>query len=178
MVISLCSILCSCTDFKRSDQLGEIEVLLNSLQESKELYGSSNFEEIPAVLSEMDLLQNAIRDSYYDDTLDLKIAEDLDEYKLASMKLKSVFEKDSLISIQIKDEIHQLENLKMDITNSTGDRVNYDRNITFEKKKVKEIETFVKDCVKAKNEGMETFHNLHTNLQLFAIKLELKNKEQ
>ena len=170
--------LFSCSDFYRPGQLEKINGLLFELEDIEDLVDRSGLDTIPLVLGEVERLEYVIKQNYLDDTLSLDFAKKLDSYQSIRKSLIPLNEIGFAIGIKINSERTAIKNLRQDVLNCTGDRANYEENISFETENVNDLRQLIEQCISTKELNVETFNNLHEDLRSYSIKLVHQNKER
>ena len=170
--------LFSCSDFYRPGQLEKIDKLLFELEEIEDSCYSSDFDTIPIILTEVERMENKIKQNYVDDTLSLSFAKKLDSFQSIRKGLAPLNKIVPGIFERIDIERRAIKNLKHDINNSTGDRAMYEDNISFETENVNDLRELADQCVATKELNVEIFNNLHEDLRSYSIKLIQENKER
>ena len=101
-------ILLSCIDFDRSKHLQEIDSSIKELKQSTSDLNDPLFDSIPIVLSEINRLNERLRNYIKQDTLSLEIALKIDEYKSVEANLIQLTEQ---IPVAKNDIIAVISNL-------------------------------------------------------------------
>lgn len=170
--------LSSCIEMKQSEYNQKIDQSIETLKQSKKKLSNPIFDSIPIVVSEINSLKSNIRTFLKNDTLPLDIALKIDEISHIDIALQNI-EANKIIALKdINVVIQNLNNLKKDINNSSGDRGKYDENIEVEKSKqiilVDAVDDYFNDCTNS----LQSFNEIKTELISFSNKLKLKNEEQ
>ena len=168
----------SCVDFNRSKQLDAIDKSIEELRINRALLKTSLFDSIPIVLPKIEALKTRLRAQLKNDTLSLRIALKIDEFKKIESDLKNIELAIPIAEKDIENLKTNFSNLKKDIENSVGQRGDYKKNIAVEIKKkdtlINAINRYKENCASS----FVTLKVLHIELSNFTDALELKNKEQ
>lgn len=163
---------------KQSEYNQQIDQSINELNLSKEKLSNKIFDSIPTVVSEINTLKSDIRTFLKNDTLPLDIALKIDEINRIDIALQNIKANKIIALKDINAVIQNLNNLKTDIENGSGDRGKYKENIDIEKAKQKilvdAVESYINDCTNS----IHTFNDTKEELISFSNELELKNQEQ
>lgn len=174
----LLSVLTSCVEFKQSEYIQKIDVCIKELSASKLKLNNSTFDSIPIVNSEIKAVKTKIRANIKNDTLPLEVALKIDEINQINNSLNNIENQIPIAAKDIDVVLSNLNKLKKDIKNGSGNRAKYDENIEIEVSKqtliVKSVDTYYSTCSTA----IKSFNDVKNELKSFSNELELKNKEQ
>lgn len=171
-------ILLSCIDFDRSKHLQEIDSSIKELKQSTSDLNDPLFDSIPIVLSEINRLNERLRNYIKQDTLSLERALKIDEYKSVEANLIQLTEQIPVAKNDIIAVISNLKNLKKDISSNSGDRANYSANIALEQDNKKILVEATNRYTTSLSNTLIRFNSIHPALWDYSIQLEIKNKEQ
>lgn len=163
---------------KQSEYNQKIDQSINLLNQSKKKLSNKTFDSIPIVISEIIDLKSNIRTFLKNDTLPLDIAIKIDEINQIDKTLQNIEANKTIAFKDINVVIQNLNNLKKDINNSSGDRGKYKENIEIEKSKQKILVDAVDDYYSDCTNSIQSFNETKSELISFSNELKLKNEEQ
>ena len=161
----------SCLDMskqKHLDQLTALDKRIDSIQVEFEQLKKDTVEEIIYAMKETNY---KIKDNIGDDTIDLETAKKLEEYGKIFRQLSALEGYNNKIlfgSQEVKNSVGQLKN---DIQAGNGERVNYEKFVKFETKKVKDLHTLLVDLERVQRENIQAFKQVQPKIEKFASSL-------
>ena len=164
-------IFSSCLDMSKQqhlDQLSNLDKRIDSIQVEFEQLKKDTVEEIIYAMKETNI---KIKDNIGDDTIDLEMAKKLEEYGKIFRQLSAVEGYNNKILFGSQDVKNSVESLYKDIESGNGERVNYDKFVKFETKKVKDLHLLLLDLERVQRENIQSFHKVHPEVEKFALSL-------
>lgn len=163
--------LTSCSDLSKGEQLDKIEQLNKTVDSIQTVLIENKIEEIEELSIEAESVVSRIKENLNSDTLDLKLAKDIDRYMIMFRSignLKSVF---SQIKKNAKLEKITLTKLERDIDHGNGDRKKYSNYVSFETKKVNYLNQNLNKYVLERKKTIDTYLALHDKLYNYSFDL-------
>lgn len=164
-------VMVSCLDMskqKHLDQLTLLDKRIDSIQVEFEQLKRDTIEEVIYVMKETNL---KIKDKIGDDTIDLEIAKALEEYGKIFRQLAAIEGYNNKILFGSQEVKNSVTNLKNDIQSGNGERVNYEKFVKFETKKVKDLHVLLVDLERVQRENIQAFKQVQPEIEKFASSL-------
>ena len=163
--------LSSCSDFKKTERLRQITSMEKSLDSLDKIMLKLKVDSLEEMQLAAQMVELQIKNNLKVDSIDLEFGKKLDAYKIMRKSIPK-FQKNTVKMKQgIKEIRNTLKSLKFDIENSSGKREKYDEYITFEKKKVNQLEVMMKYMEKSLEKIIQTYKKLHPELSVFSNSL-------
>lgn len=163
---------------KQSEYNQKIDQSIETLKQSKKKLSHTAFDSIQVVISDISILKSNIRRFLKNDTLPLDIALKIDKINHIDRTLQDIEANKTIALKDINVLIQNLNNLKKDINNTSGNRGKYSENIEAEKSRqiilVDAVDRYYNDCTKS----LQSFNEIKFELISFSNELKMKNKEQ
>ena len=162
---------CSFLDSEREKYYQEIDEMESNLSALEKKLLANEIDTLAALKLATNAVEIRIKNNLVLDTIDMTLAKKLNDYKIMRRSLGplgSTFQKSKN---SISEERQMIKNLRTDIENGTGERDKYPNYITFEKEKIKKISILIDDYIAGKNKTMNTFNELHDELNMFSLSL-------
>lgn len=168
--------LYSCSDFGKTEQLNSIDKMSKTIDSLSIVLSEHPIDKIIEIKNSFLDIEKTIRMNLkVSDTINLELGKKLDALK----KIRNSFEPLEKTSMSLKNdfpkEIKILNNLKEDISNSNGERVNYSKNVTFETKKVNDLKNLLLTYTKEREEAIKIFYQYKGDMENFASTISLEN---
>lgn len=175
MVLALA--LVACHDVNKQKQIDRIDAMIATVDSIENVYKTQQADTVSVarIIFDITTTELRIKNNYVADTINKELGHKMDQYKLARKRLKPMGKVASQIMLGTKEERQALQNLRSDITKGIGDRDKYDQYINFERNKVKQLNALLKDFVTTKEKCIQTYHELHPELEAFSLSL-IKDK--
>lgn len=167
-ILGLCLLFTSCLDVEKQEHLKQLTALdkrVDSIQVEFELLKKDTISEI---LYAMKMVNNTIKENIGDDTIDLATAKNLEKFSKIYRKLSSLEGYNEKILFGSQEAKNSIENLHKDIQEGNGERVNYEKFVAFETKKVKDLHNLLVDMEKLQKEGVTEYVAVHKDVENFA----------
>ncbi len=161
--ISLLLALSSCSDLNKSKQLERLEKMKEIVENSAVLLDDNKIENASEMLSISTEYINRIK-GLEDDTIQLEVAYKLDRFKRMHANLAPALVQYDRFSAAVLAENEALKKLKGDIDQASGKRHKYDEYLSFEEKKVTELETGITLYVEHKELIVTAYDELHNEI--------------
>lgn len=161
--ISLLFAFSSCSDLNKSAQLERLEKMNEIVENSTGLLNENKIDNESEMLSVSAEYVNIIR-GLEDDTIQLDMAYKLDRFKRMYDNLAPALAQYDRLLVAILAEKEVLKKLKGDIDQAHGKRHKYDEYLSFEEKKVAELETGITLYVERKELIVITYDELHNEI--------------
>jgi len=161
----------SCLDMskqKHLDQLTSLDKRIDSIQVEFEQLKKDTIEEIIYAMKETNF---KIKDNIGDDTIDLETAKKLEDYGKIFRQLSAVEGYNNKILFGSQEVKNSVEKLFNDIQAGNGERVNYEKFVKYETKKVKDLHTLLLDLERVQRENIQAFQKVHPEIEKFATSL-------
>lgn len=163
LFISLIITLGSCSDLKKSGQVERLDAMMEKIDSSTGLLDENDFENSSELLNTSGDLVNRIK-GLEDDTIQLEIAYKFNRFKKMFDDLTPAIERYDKLKESLKTEKAILKQLKKDINHGDGKRHKYDEYLSFEEKKVTELESAITLYIERKNDITTTYNELHNEI--------------
>lgn len=170
--------LSACHDVNKQKQLEKIDSMLAKVDSIEQVYNKQQADTISVarIIFDITTTELRIKNNYEADTINKDLGHKMDQYKLARKRLKPMGKVASQIMLGTKEEREALKNLRKDVSEGAGDRSKYDKYINFEHNKVKQLSVLLKDFVETKEKCIQTYEELHPELEAFSMSL-IKDKK-
>ena len=157
----------SCLDMSKQqhlDQLSNLDKRIDSIQVEFEQLKKDTVEEIIYAMKETNI---KIQDNIGDDTIDLETAKKLEDYGKIFRQLYAVEGYNNKILFGSQEIKNSVESLYRDIEAGNGERVNYEKFVKFETKKVNDLHALLVDLERVQRENIQEFHKVHPEIEKF-----------
>jgi vacuolar-type H+-ATPase subunit I/STV1 len=164
-------VLTSCLDMSKQqhlDQLSNLDKRIDSIQVEFEQLKKDTIEEIIYTMKETNI---KIKDNIGDDTIDLETAKKLEDYGKIFRQLSAVEGYNNKILFGSQEVKNSVEKLYRDIESGNGERVNYEKFVKFETKKVKELHSLLIDLERVQRENIQAFKKVNPEIEKFLSSL-------
>jgi vacuolar-type H+-ATPase subunit I/STV1 len=164
-------VLTSCLDMSKQqhlDQLSNLDKRIDSIQVEFEQLKKDTIEEIIYTMKETNI---KIKDNIGDDTIDLETAKKLEDYGKIFRQLSAVEGYNNKILFGSQEVKNSVEKLYRDIESGNGERVNYEKFVKFETKKVKELHSLLIDLERVQRENIQAFQKVNPEIEKFLSSL-------
>ena len=171
LIIIFIIVLTSCSDFSKGEQLAKIDQLNKTVDSIQTVLIENKIDEIDELSIEAESVVSRIKENLNSDTLDLKLAKNIDKYMnmfRSIGNLKTVY---SQIKKNSKIEKIKLIKLERDVDNGNGDRKKYNQYISFESKNVTYLNKNLKKYVIERKNSIDTYLALHDKLFNYSFDL-------
>ncbi len=168
LFISLLIALSSCADLKKSGQVERLDKMIEKIDSSTELLNENDFENASELLSTSDDIVNGIK-RLEGDTIKLEIAYKFNRFKTMFDDLEPTMKRYNELIESVKTEKAVLAKLKKDINRGDGKRHKYDEYLSFEEKKVTELESAITLYIERKNVITTTYDELHNEISQLLV---------
>lgn len=161
----------SCLDMSKQahlDQLTALDKRIDSIQVEFEQLKKDTVEEIIYAMKETNI---KIKDNIGDDTIELETAKKLEEYGNIFRHLSAIEGYNNKILFGSQEVKNSVGKLYRDIESGNGERVNYEKFVKFETKKVKELHTLLVDLERVQHDNIQLFQKIHPEIEKFATSL-------
>lgn len=161
----------SCSDLKkdsRIEQIVKMEKSLDSLDKELKLLKIDSLENMQLAAQMVEL---RIKNNLKSDSVDIEFGKKMDSYKRMRRAIPKFQRNLVKLNQGIKEMRGSLTDLKSDIKNSNGKREKYDEYITFEKKKLNQLEVLMKEMQTSLKKIVDTYSMLHQELYTFSMSL-------
>lgn len=169
--LTLISLLFSCSDLQKSDQLASISDLNNQLDSIEQVWEEHKIDSLPQWELSVYDIENRIKKNYVSDTIDMELGRKMDAFKVLRRQFKPLGKAMNALKTGISEERESLEKLRSDIEEGNGERGKYDEFIAFEKEKVNQLVTLSTDFVDTKQQCLDTYEELYPELNAFSWSL-------
>ena len=169
--ITIISLLFSCSDLNKSDQLASISDLNNQLDSIEQVWEDNKIDTLAQWELSVYDVENRIKKYYVSDTIDMEFGRKMDAFKVLRRQFKPLGKAINALRTGIAEERESLEKLKTDIEEGNGERGKYDEFIAFEKEKVNQLVTLSTDFVETKQKCLDTYEELYPELNAFSWSL-------
>jgi len=112
-----------------------------------------------------------IKEKIGDDTIDLETAKKLEDYGKIFRQLSAVEGYNNKILFGSQEVKNSVEKLYRDIESGNGERVNYEKFVKFETKKVKELHSLLIDLERVQRENIQAFQKVNPEIEKFLSSL-------
>lgn len=163
--------LISCSDLKKEKYLQSIEDMNQTIDSMENVLFNNEIDTLAALGVAANTVELRIKNNYYADTIDMELGKKMDAYKVMRRSLGPLGRDFSTIKKGIIIERETLTSLKSDIENGNGDRAKYEEYVKFEEDKVYKLRKLLEAYVNEKTKTMDTFHELHDELDAFSRSL-------
>ncbi len=150
------------------DQLSNLDKRIDSIQVEFEQLKKDTIEEIIYTMKETNI---KIKDNIGDDTIDLETAKKLEDYGKIFRQLSAVEGYNNKILFGSQEVKNSVEKLYRDIESGNGERVNYEKFVKFETKKVKELHSLLIDLERVQRENIQAFKKVNPEIEKFLSSL-------
>lgn len=150
------------------DQLSNLDKRIDSIQVEFEQLKKDTIEEIIYTMKETNI---KIKDNIGDDTIDLGTAKKLEDYGKIFRQLSAVEGYNNKILFGSQEVKNSVEKLYRDIESGNGERVNYEKFVKFETKKVKELHSLLIDLERVQRENIQAFQKVNPEIEKFLSSL-------
>lgn len=161
--ISILLTFSSCSDLNKSAQLERLEKMNEIVENSTVLLKDNKIENASEMLSISTEYVDRIK-GLEDDTIQLEMAYKLDRFKRMHDDLAPALAQYERLLTSILAEKIALIKLKGDINQAQGKRHKYDEYLSFEEKKVTDLETGIALYVERKDLIVKTYDELHNEI--------------
>jgi hypothetical protein len=161
----------SCLDISKQqhlDQLSTLEKRVDSIQVEFEQLKKDTIEEVIYTMKETNI---KIKDNIGDDTIDIEMAKKLEEYGKIFRQLTAIESYNNKILFGSQDIKNTVGKLYRDIESGNGERVNYEKFVKFETKKVKELQNLLTDLERIQRDNIQAFKQVHPEIEKFVSSL-------
>jgi predicted nucleic acid-binding Zn-ribbon protein len=167
-----CSIfLFSCSDLKKDEQLKRISKLEKEIRLIENERSINEIDTLTALRTATNAVEIRIKNYLVMDTINMVLGKKMDAYKIMRRSLKPLGKQNSQLKQAIREEEKSLKALKTDIENGAGSRDKYESYILFEKNKINQLQTLLDEYLKRKKETMDTYRQLHPELNQLSLEL-------
>ncbi len=166
-----CLLLFSCADLKKDEQLKRISKLEKTLDTIHQDREKNEIDTLTALKTLTNAVEIRIKTYLVLDTINLVLGKKMDAYKIMRRNLKPLGKQNSQLKTTILEERKTLKNLRVDIENGSGSRDKYESYILFEKNKIKQIQILFEEYRRLKNETLNTYRELHDELNQLSLAL-------
>lgn len=163
--------LTSCSDLTKGEQLDKIEQLNKTMDSIQTVLIENKIDEIEELSIEAESVVFRIKENLNSDTLDLKLAKDIDRYMIMFRSIGNLKSVCSQIKKNAKIEKITLSKLERDIDHGNGDREKYSNYVSFETKKVNYLDQNLKKYVLERKKTIDTYLALHDKLYNYSFDL-------
>jgi hypothetical protein len=163
--------LTSCSDFSKGEQLEKIEQLNKTVDSIQTVLIENKIDEINDLSIEAESVVSRIKENLNSDTLDLKLAKNIDKYMIMFRSIGNLKTIYSQVKKNSKIEKITLIKLERDIDHGNGDRNKYNEYVAFEAKKVNYINKKLKKYVIDRKKTINTYLALHDKLYNYSFEL-------
>jgi hypothetical protein len=164
-------LLASCSDLSKGEQLAKIEQLNKTVDSIQTVLIENKIDEIDELSIEAESVVSRIKENINSDTLDLKLAKDIDKYMIMFRSIGNLKTVYSQIKKNSKIEKITLIKLERDVDNGNGDRKKYNHYISFESKNVNYLNKNLKKYVIVRKNTIDTYLALHDKLFNYSFDL-------
>jgi hypothetical protein len=164
-------VLTSCSDFSKGEQLDKIEQLNKTVDSIQTVLIENKIDEIEELSIEAESVVSRIKENINSDTLDLKLAKDIDKYTVMIRSIDNIKTLYTQIKKNSKIEKITLIKLERDIENGNGDRNKYSHYVSFETKKVNSLNQNLKNYVIERKKIIDTYLALNEKLYNYSFEL-------
>ncbi|NRA10910.1 MAG: hypothetical protein HRT57_03020 [Crocinitomicaceae bacterium] len=168
LAISLLLAFSSCSDLNKSAQIERLEKMEETIDTSTGLLNDNKIENASEMLSVSEEYVDKIK-GLEDDTIQLEFAYKLDRFKKMYDDLTPALTHFEELLETVHLEKEALNKLKGDINHAYGKRHKYDDYLSFEEKKVAELESEITMYVERKEVITEVYDELHLEIEEFLI---------
>jgi hypothetical protein len=177
LFIALISLLGSCTDLQKEEQLAKIDKMNQHLDSLKEEFKTHTIDTLPQLKLSTSTVELRIKNNLMLDNVDMEFGRKMDAYKRMRRAFKPLGEAFKKVKKGIEEEQEALKNLYSDIENGYGERAKYEEYLAFESDKITKISVLLNDYIEQKEVIFKTYSKLHDELYTFSMSLlEKKNK--
>lgn len=159
----------SCSDLKKGEQLQSLDQLSATVDSIEVVLIEHHIDTLKQMLDNAKEVQESIAQFHSSDTIPLEFALRMDEYKLMIQNIPEIEQNQLTLKNSIAEIRASLSNLKVDISNASGEKQKYDEFIAHEKKKVNELREVLTNYDSLRNQLMEHFNELHEEMKEFAL---------
>jgi septation ring formation regulator EzrA len=177
-LIIFLSTLLSCADLNRDKFLGELTQLDHKLEEIEAMLKEAQLNEVSTIKNNTMQTELRVKQNLYLDTIDMKLAKQLDAFKVMRRSVKPLMQQYTKIKQGVKEEKQVLKRLRMDINDGRGERQRYAEYIRFERQKVKQLQLLSKDFLRAKDHFFKDYERLYPPVEAFSRTLLRKNQQR
>ncbi|MDX1651262.1 MAG: hypothetical protein R3277_02145 [Brumimicrobium sp.] len=170
-------LLWSCQDKEKEKYLQEVEGMEQRLDSLKTVALEKRVDTIPQVVLSVRNTISKVKDNYYADTIDMQIAQMMNQYKDIRKILSSNTGNYAKVNTTIPEVEQKLKDLEHDIEKGVGDREKYQEYINFEKKKIEEIESVLNYYIETNEKYLNKYDSLHPIVLNFIEDLKMKNEK-
>lgn len=168
--------LCSCTDLNKSDQILSIDEMIVSVDSLQTILVNNDYTSISDYADQANEIDMRIKTNYESDTVDLIFAKKLDAFNIMRKSFDLYKMAYNQLNIDLEAEKVILEKLKSDIEKGNGSRDKYPDYIAFEKEKVLKLINSLFEFCELKENTLQTFNDLHDEINSFSLSLLNKKK--
>jgi len=173
IIISVVALsLYSCQNETKQQQLTQVDQLIKTTDSIRTVFIENKNDSILHYITRVMDVEFRIRRSYKSDTINLAFGKKMNAYKQVRKKLKPIIKMNHQVEAGSLEELVVLKRLKNDIENGLGDRAKYPDYIRFEKKKIEQIATIVKEIIDVQTKQIAIFNRYHQELYDFSMSLE------
>ncbi len=163
----------SCVDLQKSSQLASIEKMVKSLDSMQIVLNEHPIDVIQEQKKIYSQLEAKIRINIdVSDTINLELGKKLDAIKTMREKFLPLTIAFDQLNLNISKEKKNLINLKLDITNSNGERGEYQKNLDFEMKNFSGLKSELENYTTTRKEVITIFNQNKIEFEKFANALE------
>ena len=173
----LASIVLSCADVQKPEQLAKIDQLVATIDSIELVVQANNLDSGIHYHNNSEAVERRIKQNYFTDTVDLNIARKMDRFKVMRRKIKPLtYDYNNLVK-GCKEAKEKLALLKEDIENGHNERDRYDEFIKFEANKVYQLQVLCDGYHQDHTEMTNTYKELFGFLNKFSLDLAEKAKD-
>ncbi len=174
VILSSFLALISCSDLKKNEQIQAITKMEATLDSIQTVLKANEVDTIAGLSTAANVIETRIKNNYKTDTIDMELGRKMDAYKIMRRSFRPLGDAYYRVQEGTSEEKLTLANLKKDIENGDGDRAKYDEYVKFEEEKVNQLRILLDDYIQQKTKTMNTFHELHEELEAFSWSLTTK----
>lgn len=166
----LCLALFACHDVKKQNQLDKMDTLTSKIDDFRNTWNDAKIDDLSTVLIQVKaVLKDINKKNQNADTIDVELAQKLEDYKFISSGLTFVVTSNDVLKKNIYEASQSVELLTIEIANGEGDRSKYNQNILFEEKKVKQLGDFLQKNLETKTICLNSYRKLHAEMKAYSI---------
>ena len=171
LILLFIVVLTSCSDLSKGEQLAKIEQLNKTVDSIQTVLIENKIDEIEKLSIEAQSVVSRIKENLNSDTLDLKLAKDIDKYMVMFRSIGNIKTIYPQIKKSTKIEKITLIKLERDIDNGNGDRNKYSHYVSFETKKVNSLNQNLKNYVIERKKIIDIYLAFHEKLYDYSFDL-------
>ncbi|MEX1191220.1 MAG: hypothetical protein WEA99_04550 [Brumimicrobium sp.] len=170
-------ILSGCQDKKKQTYLKEINAMDFKIDSLDKVSKEKRVDTINSIVMSVRSTISSVKDVYFADTIDMKIATMMNEYKEIRKVLSSNTGNISKATKALPEVKQKLKDLEHDINEGVGEREKYQEYINYEKNKIEEIESLLDYYIITNDKYISRYDSLHPLVVNFADSLKAHNEK-